>query len=310
MENCGIPVFLSADNGYAPFVATTIASICDHTRSFIDFYILDGGITEENKRKIEELKKLFSNFSIEFIPIDVDFYFRKFQTNSQYYSKSMYSRYLIPDIKPNIQKAIYSDVDVIVLGDIKSMYDIDLENYIIGAIASPFLMDKPIMSEIKKNYNISQEHIYFCSGNLLIDCQKWRENNILKKLFDIQKAFLSDTPACDQDILNKCFDANYKEISYRYCATEYHLKYFQSCPDMVIRHFGVPTKPWMINPSTKTSLCPNLLDFWKYAKMTLFYDELLNNVSDDEQQKSLMRKLHIRNIWFCKEFSSKNDENC
>ena len=54
----------------------------------------------------------------------------------------------------------------------------------------------------------------------------------------------------------------------------------------------------------------DLLDFWKYAKMTLFYDELLNNVSDDEQQKSLMRKLHIRNIWFCKEFSSKNDENC
>ena len=41
-----IPIFLSSDNNYAPFVATTIASICDNTKSFCDFYILDGGIEE------------------------------------------------------------------------------------------------------------------------------------------------------------------------------------------------------------------------------------------------------------------------
>jgi len=56
-----IPIFLSSDNNYAPFVATTIASICDNTKSFCDFYILDGGIEEENKEKIftfiEMLKK-------------------------------------------------------------------------------------------------------------------------------------------------------------------------------------------------------------------------------------------------------------
>ena len=47
-----IPIFLSSDNNYAPFVATTIASICDNTKSFCDFYILDGGIEEEKKEKI------------------------------------------------------------------------------------------------------------------------------------------------------------------------------------------------------------------------------------------------------------------
>lgn len=66
-----IPVFLSSDNNYAPFVATTIASICDNTKSFCEFYVLDGGIKEENKAKICELKNKFNNFSIEFIEIDV-----------------------------------------------------------------------------------------------------------------------------------------------------------------------------------------------------------------------------------------------
>ena len=39
-----IPIFLSSDDNYAPFVATTIASICDNTKSFCEFYVLDGGI--------------------------------------------------------------------------------------------------------------------------------------------------------------------------------------------------------------------------------------------------------------------------
>ena len=47
-----IPIFLASDNNYAPFVATTIASICDNTKSFCDVYVLDGGITKENQSKI------------------------------------------------------------------------------------------------------------------------------------------------------------------------------------------------------------------------------------------------------------------
>ena len=67
-----IPIFLSSDNNYAPFVATTIASICDNTKSFVEVYVLDGGITEENQEKISALKDVFKNFSIEFIKIDLE----------------------------------------------------------------------------------------------------------------------------------------------------------------------------------------------------------------------------------------------
>ena len=79
-----IPIFLSADNEYAPFVATTIVSICEHTREFVDFYVLDGGINDENKNKIVSLKNLFSNFSIEFLSIEIDKIFSDFSTNLHY----------------------------------------------------------------------------------------------------------------------------------------------------------------------------------------------------------------------------------
>ena len=50
-----IPIFLSSDNNYAPYIATTIASICDNTAAFCEFYILDGGIKTDNKTKIKTL---------------------------------------------------------------------------------------------------------------------------------------------------------------------------------------------------------------------------------------------------------------
>ena len=99
-----IPIFLSSDNNYAPFVATTIASICDNTKSFCDFYILDGGIEEENKEKICQLKTLFNNFSIEFINIKNSI--KNFSTSDRYPSNTMYARFLIPLLKPDINRAL------------------------------------------------------------------------------------------------------------------------------------------------------------------------------------------------------------
>ena len=130
IEN-NIPIFLSSDNNYAPFVATTIASICDNTKSFCEFYILDGGITQENQEKICKLKVQFNNFSIEFIKIDVEKTFKNidYKNTCNYVTISTYNRFLIPMLKLNTDKAIYLDVDVIVIGDILKFYEQDFSVY-------------------------------------------------------------------------------------------------------------------------------------------------------------------------------------
>ena len=68
MKN-NIPIFLPSDNNYAPYLATCIVSLCENTNSFLDLYILDGGMNDENKKIIESLKDKFKNFSIEFLNI-------------------------------------------------------------------------------------------------------------------------------------------------------------------------------------------------------------------------------------------------
>ena len=67
-----IPIFLASNDKYAPFVATTIASVCYNTKSFCEFYILDSGISNLNKKRIELLKEKFNNFSIEYLKVDLN----------------------------------------------------------------------------------------------------------------------------------------------------------------------------------------------------------------------------------------------
>jgi len=279
-----IPIFLSSDNNYAPYIATTIASVCNNTKSFVDFYILDGGIKHENREKICSLKEKFNNFSIEFINILPHVEKYKMVTK-RFCSNTTYSRFFIAELKPEIDKALYSDVDVIFLGDIKEFYNCSLDKYIIGAIQAPYI------DTSKMKINFSKEHVYFCAGNLLIDCKEWRKNKIINKLDAAYNKYCNILTALDQDILNKTFDNNYKVLSNKFCITEYHLDYCKDNSDIIVRHYGTSIKPWNVNPNISDEIYPNLSDFWYYAKMTAFYNDLINNVNKINTKDILM---HIK----------------
>lgn len=290
-----IPVFLSSDNKYAPFVATTMVSILSNTKSFIEFYILDGGITKENQDKICEVKNRFDNFSIEFLRIDLDKYFSNFP-ETENITKAMYSRFLIPELKPEIDKAIYTDVDVIFLDDIGKMYNEDLGAYALGAIWEEYA-EKTVNKERKERLRLSNKHKFFSSGNLLIDCKKWREDNIFENVLNIAAQIELKEP--DMDILNKYFDNNYKVLSPKYCWINQNYEFFgQPKEQIVIRHFNGPVKPWHISPNisenTKLTFSLDKDKFWYYAEMTSFYDELIKNIiysTNKDMIKFLVEKM-------------------
>lgn len=290
-----IPIFLSSDNNYAPFIATTIASICDHTNSFCEFYVLDGGILKENREKIEKLKDKFDNFSIEYLSIEIDKHFKNLK-NTKYISKSMYSRFLIPELKPEIDKAIYSDVDVIVLDDISKMYNEDLEGYALGAVWQELYDKTQNMENLKKRLDLSPTHKVFFSGNLLIDCKKWREKNIISDLIKGYEFLDNLTETPDQDILNKYFENNYKVLSEKYCFVNQAYDYYKKPNNVVIRHYNGQIKPWQLDENTHTSLFYNLSDFWYYAKITEFYNDLKLKTLDTNAQKQYLRQLQYWKI--------------
>lgn len=282
-----IPIFLSADNNYAPFVTTTIASICDNTKSFCDFYILDGGISEENQEKICSLKKQFDNFSIEFIKIDLEKEFCSidYKNECSYVSLSTYNRFLIPKLKPNLDKILYLDVDIIALGDIADLYKESLENYIVGAV-------EDYEAEFRNRDFILPSHNYFNAGVLLIDCEKWRAHDITKKLFEIELKYRNQLKFADQDVLNKLFENNYKILEKRY-----NRIFPKKNDNIILRHYAGELKPYFFPNNFVTQFFPHIREFWFYAQKTMFYSEIQNLIKPMAYLNSEVRKKQVLSMF-------------
>ena len=301
MQN-NVPIFLASNDKYAPFVATTIASVCYNTKSFCEFYVLDSGISNLNKKRIELLKDKFNNFSVEYLHIDLS-KFNNFQL-LPHISLDTYSRFFIPLLKPELDKVIYLDVDIAVLGDVKELYDNDLEDHFLGAVPEYYVIDKQknIAKNLEIKYNDSKQ--FFNAGILLINAKKWRENNITEKLFEIQSKYNYKLTNGDQDILIKRFYEDYVILDSRFNLLSgqiiYKKQFSKDVEKMVnnaiqnpiIRHFETPNKPWLTNKNFYGGDLQNFNDFWFFAEMTNFYENIKLGYIND----LVLKRTYIENI--------------
>jgi lipopolysaccharide biosynthesis glycosyltransferase len=272
-----IPIFLASDDGYAPYVSVVMTSMLYNTNSFVEFYIIDSGISKINKKRLESLSEKFSNFSIEFISVDKQKIFGDFVVVAEHFPLEIYFRFLSPILKPNINKLIYLDSDTVLLDDIAELYNEDLDGHIIGAALEDFSSS----DRSAKRFDISDEYGYFNSGVLLIDAKKWRENNITEELFETEEKYKNHLAYPDQEVLNKVFNKRgFKILNKKYN------DFSMQCNALpIVKHFVGGQKPlashnYSLKYVEKTaSKCFDY--FWLYAEETPFYETLLRNLLFD-----------------------------
>lgn len=282
MENTlNIPVFMSFDEGYAPYAATCIASICENTSNFVQIFVIDCGIEAEAKRKVEQLKEIYKNFSIEWLSFDTDSLLKDFKT-CFHFSKAMYGRIFIPILKENLAKAIYIDVDTICLSDIANLYNESLDGYALGAVWEDYMEEKGHNKSHLQRLGINSNHKYFNSGVLLLDLKRWRELSLTSIVLSKEPELKEKLMFPDQDLLNFAFANNYKLLNERFNVTAPRArKHYKNGKlfDCVIRHFEGGKKPWLCHPLKIERMKSNhigMKSFWKYAKKTAFYNDMIS----------------------------------
>ena len=190
-------VFACSDS-YVPHVGTAMTSIlmnADKDDKF-DFYILQDDISEENKQKFEDLKRI-KDFNIKFISVNPD---RFKDLKIKHLSRHTYYRYIIPEIIRG-KKALYLDADVIIKKSLKKLYNTDISNFFAAAV-----QDIDSVSHISR---LSLKN-YVNAGVLLLNLEKMRKDNITEKLFKITTTFQTEPwfHQRDQDGLNVVFNDN------------------------------------------------------------------------------------------------------
>lgn len=261
-----IPIFLICDDNYAPYMATMIASVCFNTKYFVEFHVVGKGISDQNKKMIDEMKKTFPNFDIDYKIIDITKDFNISYLSLVRMTSSTFIRMLLPDLYPEINRVLIMDVDIISLEDISSLWNETLDNYLWAAS-----IDKPVGGAyltFKKNMDVAHDCKYANCGVMILDCKKWRDEKISMKCLDIEKKYRDKLNCADQDVINKVFLGDFKELDSKYNSL------LGLEENIINRHFCYLRKPWFSKYNVEGDEIKNFDDWWKYAKMTPFYEML------------------------------------
>ena len=189
-------IVLCTDNNYANACGVCLTSLLENNKDIsCNVYILTDWLSEENKTKFQLTEKKYSQ-KIEIV-IVTSLMFEGLKVSDRF-PKSIYYRFLIPDLLTNETKALYLDCDIIVDGSLKLLENFDLSDYACGVVIDQ-------MSDDVKQHNridLPMSNKYFNSGVLLMNLEYWRNNNVSENLI----RFISSNPEqCiypDQDALN------------------------------------------------------------------------------------------------------------
>lgn len=292
-----IAVCFSANDNYAPLLSTTIASIAENStaNNNYDIVILYSDMTALNRQKIESVAGGRTNFSIRFVNIlpyiyGYDFYTESDLTNTKY-SNEIYYRLLAPAVFDGYSKVVYLDADLVVRTDIAELFETDVSNYLVAAVRDY----EGIAACYNNNYERTKYRInelgiknfndYFISGVLVMNLEMFNKSFSLKSLLDM--ATSKNWKQYDQDVLNLLcqgktliVDAGWDFVedihgTYTSLPAELFAEVTKVEEDPMIIHYSADRKPW-INLGSKYNE-----DFWKYAALTPYLDELKKFESND-----------------------------
>ena len=290
------------DDNYAMIMGISLLSLLDNNKDIetINIFLVTDNVSDFNIKKIDRCVKLYNRnlFIIEkpnikeLLGCDVTMH---------WWIENVFSRVFLGEVfkeYQEIKKLIYIDCDTLIVGSLRDLWNLDLENQIGAGVCEA-------MGTFQKSaIGMSERENYFNAGMFLIDLAKWRENDIDIKASDFVKRRRGKLEYADESVLNGVLSSNLKRISPKYNLTSlsvyftinelkiYRKSYFnysenerqEALDDARIIHFTstyLDVRPWMEgcqHPYT---------DKWlEYKKMSFWAEEPLM-----QDNRSIKKKL-------------------
>lgn len=185
-----ITIVVATDNFYATLLSALVKSIeVNHkTREKIHVHVIDDGISAKNIKLISQTvdQNLFTFFwhkAATVVPKDI-----KFPDDISALPLTVYMRLFAPYLIPKgTKKMLYLDVDMIVLKDISTLWNVDLGDKLFAAVQDRCATMRSRWGGVA-NYEelgLKADDPYFNSGLLLLDPIKWREMDVSSKVVKV-----------------------------------------------------------------------------------------------------------------------------
>lgn len=267
-----IPVVFATNENYSPYAGVAIQSLIENSDADTNYqvYVFYTKLSPATVYKLESMSTENVHVQgvnvISYIPGQSSMY------QKAHYSVEMYYRMLIAEVLPMFDRVVYLDCDIVVLDNVAKLYDItDFKNNELIAAGLDLNLDEKAEKYVA-SLGTKNPKKYINSGILVLNTKLIRE----EKTFSEINVFLNKHPSLlypDQDAINiLCDERIYifdKYWNYQWAAI--FGKYAAGMADLPysVLHFTTGVKPWN-NPTMPLSD-----KFWKYARNTPFYEQIL-----------------------------------
>lgn len=297
-----IPIAFAFDDNLVFPAQICLSSLLESANEdvFYDIYILCPASSKFKREDFDKLTDKETKCRIHYRQIYEDFS-GAFEIRG--ITTPAYYRLLIPDLIPEYDKVIYSDVDVIFRMDLSELYAIDLgDNYIAATRDVGLNLSKDGIDYINSMPELENGN-YLQSGFIVLNSKKIREDNLV---VEFKRQAQRKLKFQDQDILNVVCRGKVKWLSLEYNMTDYSFYYAMKERSLLYRWFDDATidnaisngnlhfnghKPWK-------KYCVNFDIWWEYYRRSPFYNEqfyfdFYYSKLDELDQLTLMKRIKI-----------------
>jgi lipopolysaccharide biosynthesis glycosyltransferase len=247
-------IVCAADERFAMPLAMTLRSALLECSMPARAIVLSDGVSEKTRREIERAcLSSASKPKIQWIDVEPG-YLKDVPLGLAHLSRATYLRLAIGRLLPTeIDRVIYTDSDVLVVGDLAPFWNSDLEGNVIGAVPdfySCLLRHNNALGYCFGELGVPRDQIMFNAGVLLMDLATYREQNIEEKCVAFLDRWRDEIRSADQDALNAVLCKSWKRVDYRWN--------FQ-----VTGHWGYKWKPHVTDAEREqiNTLKPAMLHF-------------------------------------------------
>ena len=270
-----VPILFTFDQSLVMPAGVCLTSLleCAEPDTFYDIFILHGSGCDFSSLNV--LKEHFSNFRLTFREVTGEFV-GAYEIRG--IPETAYYRLLSPELIPEYDKLLYSDVDVIIREDLSKYYDLDLgENYF-AAVDNCSRLRPHVQNYLSDKLGLDWRNGYYYSGNLIINSAQIRKDGMIKKFRELGKnAYWQQ----DMDIINIACNKRFLPLGPVFCMsvqlytlivkrrlemeTIYGTDALDTALDHGIVHYN-GTKPWK-------GACMNMDIWWAVYRRSPFFNE-------------------------------------
>lgn len=187
----------------------------------IHIFIIDNGISENNKKKLCDTIHKYQR-KITFI--DPKKIFRKLDVNIQKWNISTFGRLFLASLLNECSKVIHIDCDTVILGSLKDLWDIDMKEAVVAGAPDC------LSNAYKYNIGLKPTDTYINAGILVLNLEMIRllELEVKFNIYIREKGNL--LTYVDQEVLNACIAETQKlkiPLYYNSYTILHYLKYRQ-----------------------------------------------------------------------------------